>query len=187
MTMKLSIPTINLSGLAGRFGRMFNLNDSRWGRADDAKPEDGGPGKPQGEPEQKDVPPAAEERPRPTPRPGAQSGPPDLDELWRDFNRKLNGWLGGGKKPPGGAGRGPGDFIPNFKGAGIGGGVILAVVFLVCVSASCSKVSTVQTASPMSIRKCVKQLIACVRWARLWKTCRCPCTWMDRPFGPPLP
>ena len=129
--MKLSIPTINLSGLAGRFGRMFNLNDSRWGRADDAKPEDGGPGKPQGEPEQKDVPPAAEERPRPTPRPGAQSGPPDLDELWRDFNRKLNGWLGGGKKPPGGAGRGPGDFIPNFKGAGIGGGVILAVVFLV--------------------------------------------------------
>lgn len=131
MSMKLSIPTINLGGLAGRLGGMFNLNDSRWGRADDAKPEEGGPAKPQAAPEQNDVPPAAEERPRPTPRPGAQSGPPDLDELWRDFNRKLNGWLGGGKKPPGGAGRGPGDFIPNFKGAGIGGGVILGVVFLV--------------------------------------------------------
>jgi len=130
--MKLSIPTINLGGLAGRFGQMFNLNDSRWGRADDAKPEDGGPAKPHAVPGQKDEPPpAAEERPRATPRPGAQSGPPDLDALWRDFNRKLNGWIGGAKRPPGGAGGGPGGFIPDFKGAGIGGGVILAVVFLV--------------------------------------------------------
>ena len=39
--------------------------------------------------------------------------------------------MGGGKKPPGEGNRGPGGFIPDFKGAGIGGGVILAVVFLV--------------------------------------------------------
>jgi membrane protease subunit HflK len=51
--------------------------------------------------------------------------------LWRDFNRKLNGWMGGGKKPPGDSGRGPGGFFPDFKGASIGGGVILGVVFLV--------------------------------------------------------
>ena len=78
------------------------------------------------------MPPAAEESPRAAPRrPGAQSGPPDLDELWRDFNRKLNGWIGGAKRPSGGAGGGPGGYIPDFKGAGIGGGVILAVVVLV--------------------------------------------------------
>jgi hypothetical protein len=26
-------------------------------------------------------------------------GPPDLDELWRDFNRKLGGLFGGGGGP----------------------------------------------------------------------------------------
>jgi membrane protease subunit HflK len=131
MTMKFSIPTFNLGGLAGRLGGMFNLNDSRWGRADETKPEEGGGAKPQAAPEPKDEPHVADDRPRPSSRPGAQSGPPDLDELWRDFNRKLNGWMGGGKKPPGDSGRGPGGFIPDFKSAGIGGGVILAVVFLV--------------------------------------------------------
>jgi membrane protease subunit HflK len=130
MTMKLTIPTFYLSALSGRLRGMFNLNDSRWGRADDAKPADNGPAKPHVAPDPRDEPRETEERPRQSPRPSAQSGPPDLDELWRDFNRKLNGWLGGGKKP-GGGGRGPGDFIPDFKGAGIGGGVILAVVFLV--------------------------------------------------------
>ena len=128
--MKLTIPTFYLNALAGRLRGMFNLNDSRWGRADDAKPSDGGPAKPHAAPEPKDEPREPEERPRAAPRPSAQSGPPDLDALWRDFNRKLNGWLGSGKRP-GGGGRGPGDFIPDFKGAGIGGGVILAVVFLV--------------------------------------------------------
>jgi membrane protease subunit HflK len=56
-----------------------------------------------------------------------------LDELWRDFNRKLNGWIGGSKGPPGGKGPGAGGggFQPNFKNAGIGGGVIAAVVVLV--------------------------------------------------------
>lgn len=131
MTMKFSIPTFKSGGWAGRFGGMFNLNDSRWGRADEAKPEEGGPAKPQAGPEPKDEPHANEDRPRPSSRPGAQSGPPDLDELWRDFNRKLNGWMGGGKKPPGDSGRGPGGFFPDFKGASIGGGVILGVVFLV--------------------------------------------------------
>ena len=32
---------------------------------------------------------------------GRNDGPPDLDELWRDFNRKLSGLFGGaGGKPP---------------------------------------------------------------------------------------
>ncbi len=28
---------------------------------------------------------------------GPNQGPPDLDELWRDFNRKLGGLFGGGR------------------------------------------------------------------------------------------
>lgn len=61
-------------------------------------------------------------------------GPPDLDELWRDFNRKLSGLFGGkGGAPRGGGGgddRGP-QFQPDMKSAGIGVGLIAGVVALV--------------------------------------------------------
>ena len=61
-------------------------------------------------------------------------GPPDLDELWRDFNRKLSGLFGG--KGGGGGGRGGDDrggpqFQPDMKSAGIGAGLIAGVVALV--------------------------------------------------------
>lgn len=62
-------------------------------------------------------------------------GPPDLDELWRDFNRKLSG-LFGGKGGPQRGGSGGGDdrspqFQPDMKSAGIGAGLIAGVVALV--------------------------------------------------------
>jgi membrane protease subunit HflK len=62
-------------------------------------------------------------------------GPPDLDELWRDFNRKLSG-LFGGKGGGGGPRRdderpgGPSPFQPDFKSAGIGAGLIAVVALL---------------------------------------------------------
>ncbi len=65
-------------------------------------------------------------------------GPPDLDELWRDFNRKLSGLFGGkgGKgggqrndPPPGGSPQGP--FKPDMRSAGIGIGLIAAVAVLI--------------------------------------------------------
>jgi modulator of FtsH protease HflK len=61
-------------------------------------------------------------------------GPPDLDELWRDFNRKLGALFG--RKPGRGGGRGdeppPGDqFQPDMKSAGIGAGLIAAVAVLI--------------------------------------------------------
>lgn len=65
-------------------------------------------------------------------------GPPDLDELWRDFNRKLSGLFGGkggggGNRNDGGNGGGSGgpSFQPDMKSAGIGVGLIGAVVVLV--------------------------------------------------------
>ncbi len=68
---------------------------------------------------------------------GRQDGPPDLDELWRDFNRKLNGLLSGkrqgrgegGGEPPSG-GRSP-MTPPSMKGAGIGAGLISGVALLI--------------------------------------------------------
>ncbi|WP_245909398.1 FtsH protease activity modulator HflK [Sphaerotilus hippei] len=65
---------------------------------------------------------------------GRNDGPPDLDELWRDFNQKLGGLFGskpgrGGDGGDGGNGPvgGPGD----GRIAGIGGGLIAGVVALI--------------------------------------------------------
>ncbi len=67
-------------------------------------------------------------------------GPPDLDELWRDFNRKLTGLFGNkgggrGPNPPRGGGEGGGGdgphFQPDMKSAGIGIGLIAGVVALI--------------------------------------------------------
>jgi membrane protease subunit HflK len=60
-------------------------------------------------------------------------GPPDLDELWRDFNRKLSGLFGGrggGRRSNGGGGGGP-NLPPDMRSAGVGAGLIAGVVALV--------------------------------------------------------
>ncbi len=67
---------------------------------------------------------------------GRGDGPPDLDELWRDFNRKLGGLFGGkgggprGNGSGGDDGRGP-NFQPDMKSAGVGAGLIAGVVALI--------------------------------------------------------
>lgn len=64
---------------------------------------------------------------------GRNDGPPDLDELWRDFNRKLSGMFGGKSDGNGPAGKEPSggnDFQPDLKSAGIGAGLIGGVVLL---------------------------------------------------------
>ena len=69
---------------------------------------------------------------------GRGDGPPDLDELWRDFNRKLSGLFGGkgGRSGSGGNGSGDGggngsNFQPDIKSAGIGFGLVAGVVALI--------------------------------------------------------
>ncbi len=66
---------------------------------------------------------------------GRNDGPPDLDELWRDFNRKLGGLFGNrgprGGRPGGGGGGGHGGGglqPPDMKSAGIGAGLIAGVL-----------------------------------------------------------
>ena len=145
--MKFSMPRLSFVEILGRLRGMFNLNDSRWGRADEAKspsgsapdasanPQEPSPGgRPEAKPDTRpDVPPPnnpGNDRPSAGQRPGANAGPPDLDELWRDFNRKLNGWMGGGKRGAGARGTG-GLLPPDFKNIQIGGGVIAAVLVLI--------------------------------------------------------
>lgn len=83
----------------------YNLNDPQWGRGDD----DG------------------RQEPR---RPSAQGGqnPPDLDELWRDFNRRISGLFGGGR---GGSGQSGGGQGPSGKATGIGAGLIALIGVLI--------------------------------------------------------
>jgi len=108
-----------------RLAGMFNLNDGRWGRGDDANQNNNGSTPP---PEGSQPPPADDAK---RPRPSASNGPPDLDELWRDLNRKLNKFLGqnrgGGNQPPSGGG----GFNPDFKHAGSLLGVLAGVVVLI--------------------------------------------------------
>ncbi|WP_295849530.1 FtsH protease activity modulator HflK [uncultured Xylophilus sp.] len=131
--------TLNIQGrpwsmLPGRLRGMFNLNDPRWGRSDDDA-RDGA--RPTGQQGQGGLPPPPPPPPPPQPphRPrgqGPNQGPPDLDELWRDFNRKLGGLFGGRRGGSGGGSGGGnrGGFQPDMQNAGMGLGLIAAVVVL---------------------------------------------------------
>lgn len=88
---------------------MLSLNDPRWGRGD-------GNG----------------DRQRPNeprrPQNGKDGeGPPDLDEMWRDFNRRLSKLFGRGS-----GGGGSGDRRPdNGRGARIGVGIVVGVLIAI--------------------------------------------------------
>lgn len=87
----------------------YNLNDPQWGRGDD---------------EQQGM------RGQDSKRPEGSNGqsPPDLDELWRDFNRRISALFGG----KGGGGQiGGGNGGPTGKSAGIGIGLIALIAALV--------------------------------------------------------
>lgn len=100
-----------LAPLFKKIGLKFSLNDPRWGRGsqDDNSQNH------------------AQEGKKPN------DGPPDLDQLWRDFNQRLNRFLG--QKNASGGDSGGGGFKPSMKGAGISVVVIAAIVaFLWLVS-----------------------------------------------------
>jgi len=60
---------------------------------------------------------------------GPNQGPPDLEELWRDLNRRLSGVFDKKSGGSNGGGRPPVEFNPKFLGGGIGllVGLVLAV------------------------------------------------------------
>lgn len=134
--MKLHLRNFFWALSPDRFRGMFNLNDPRWGRSDD-KPSDGEKiDKPDSDAKDTVIPPRYNnDRGQ---KKGTNQGPPDLDELWRDFNQKLGGIFGGlkntGRGGLGGTGGGNGSgggFQPDMKSAGIGVGLIAGVVLLI--------------------------------------------------------
>lgn len=92
-----------LQSIFKKLGLKFSLNDPRWGRGsqdDDQEPR------------------RNDKRP--------SDGPPDLDQLWRDFNQRLNRLFGGKGGGRGGDGGGtPGD----ARGASISAGIVAMVIF----------------------------------------------------------
>ncbi len=63
---------------------------------------------------------------------GGSGGPPDLEELWRDFNRRLSGLFG---RKGGGDGGGSGGRLPSLSPRQFGGGIgllamLVAVIWL---------------------------------------------------------
>ncbi len=124
--MNSMIPLTAWQRAGMRVRGMFNLNDSRWGRSDEQGSDGDKPQAAPGREEPPHAPPPGRSRGQ-----GPQKGPPDLDELWRDFNNKLGGLFGGGKNRRGGSGGSGGDFQPDMKSAGIGAGLIAAVVVLI--------------------------------------------------------
>ena len=135
---------MNAKPVWSRFRGMFNLNDGRWGRGDE--PSSNGDRPAANRPDADPPPPSNNggnnnnnngNRPRGQ---GPNQGPPDLDELWRDFNRKLGGLFGGrggNNRPSGnngsgnGGGGGGGGFKPDMKNAGYGLGLVALVAVLI--------------------------------------------------------
>ena len=134
--MNFNPRALGWTALPQRLRGMFNLNDPRWGRGDDKPSQEGSadgqaPHTPSGTgPSQA---PSSNPSTPSSNKPGATSGPPDLDEMWRDLNRKLAQFLGGKnggpphKGPPqGGA---PNGIPPIFRNLGLG--VILGALLLI--------------------------------------------------------
>ena len=59
-----------------------------------------------------------------------QEGPPDLEEMWRDFTRKLSNFFGLNKRGPGDPGNGGGGLQPDARSIGMG---VLAIALIVVV------------------------------------------------------
>ncbi len=77
-------------------------------------------------------------------------GPPDLDQLWRDFNQRLNRLF----VPKGdGSGGGPGGFNPDMRGASVGAGVVLVIIFFLWMVSGFFIVQEGQTGVVMTFGK----------------------------------
>jgi membrane protease subunit HflK len=96
-----------LASLHKKIGQIFSLNDPQWGNS----------------PSHNNQEPKGDKKP---------DGPPDLDQLWRDFNQRLNRLF---RNKHGSGDMSGGGYQPDMRGAGIGFGVIVAVaIFLWLIS-----------------------------------------------------
>ncbi len=133
-------------------GISLALNDPQWGRGsgsggDDGDRDEGRRGKPQG------------------------GGAPDLDELWRDLNRRLNGLFGrrGGRSGGGqSGGGGGGGFRPDARGAGLGVATVLAVAGLIWLGSGAYIVQEGQVAVVTTFGRYSETTLPGFRWRLPW-------------------
>jgi membrane protease subunit HflK len=113
----------------------MSLNDPNWGRGGGSR----GPG-------------------------GGNQGPPDLDELWRNFNRKLNE-LFGGRRPPGAEPPSP---RPSNARIGGGAGLVAAVVLAIWLASGFYIVVEGQRGVVLTFGKFSEETGAGLRWRMPW-------------------
>ncbi|MGF6772877.1 membrane protease subunit HflK [Paraburkholderia sp. GAS199] len=120
----------NERSIWSRMRAILSLNDPRWGRGD---------GNGNGD----------RQRPNEPRRPAGKDGegPPDLDEMWRDFNRRLSRVFG---RKGGGAG---GSRPDNGRGARIGVGIVIGVLIAIYLGSGVFVVQDGQTAVVMQFGK----------------------------------
>jgi membrane protease subunit HflK len=120
----------------------MSLNDPNWGRG--SRGPDGSRGGPG----------------------GGNQGPPDLDELWRNFNRRLGELFGkrrrDGDEPPAGGGG------PSAWQFGGGAGVLLALVVLVWIASGFYIVVEGQRGVVLTFGKFSQETLPGLRWRVPW-------------------
>ena len=134
-------------------GISLALNDPQWGRGsgqggDDGERDEGRRAKPQ-----------------------AGGGTPDLDELWRDLNRRLNGLFGrrgGGSGGGQSGGGGAGGFRPDARGAGVGVAMVLAVAALIWMGSGAYIVQEGQVAVVTTFGRYSETTLPGFRWRLPW-------------------
>ena len=133
-----------LVSLLKKTGLKLSLNDPRWGNnKDDGKKAQEGK------------------------KPG--EGPPDLDQLWRDFNQRLNAFFGQKNRPDNGGnngnnnggGNGP---RPDMKGAGITAGVVGVIAVFIWLASGAFIVQEGQNGVVMTFGKVARTTPAGFNW-----------------------
>src|SRR3954462_1886046 len=116
----------------------MSLNDPNWGRGGSRGPQ--GPG-------------------------GGNQGPPDLDELWRNFNRKLNELFGRGRRgaepPPAGGGGGS-------RHIGSGASVLVALVLIVWLASGFYIVDAASRGIVLTFGRYAEETGPGLRWRMPW-------------------
>ena len=117
-----------------KIGLTLSLNDPQWGRGSKNDNQDG-------------------KKPA--------EGPPDLDQLWRDFNQRLSRLFG---QKGNGGGEGGGGFTPDAAGAKLGLGVIIAVLAFIWMVSGFFIVQEGQTAVITTFGKYSHSTVAGFNW-----------------------
>jgi membrane protease subunit HflK len=115
----------------------MSLNDPNWGRGGSRGPQ--GPG-------------------------GGNQGPPDLDELWRNFNRRLGELF---RRRPRGAGDEP-PRPPSARGLGGGAGALLILVLIIWLASGFYIVVEGQRGVVLTFGKFAKETTSGLNWRLPW-------------------